>query len=165
MHRCYYGEDGKLQKVPVSAPPPEQKQRGLRGRIAEKKKQEMTEYMTEAVALVKSYVPPDPAKIQAVQEAGRLTIQPLQGGAQVRLTFSEYMKKNDSLALDIDAKRDRLVGARVATHMDSDKEPVTMTVGFSTLHDTIVYPARITLNAEGKNLTVVVENTGYRKND
>lgn len=163
VNRCYYGEDGKVQKVPAVAPPKEEPKRGLRGKIAEKKKEEMTEYMHEAVALVKSYMPLDSARLHAAQEAGRLTLQPFPGGNPVRLTFAEYQKKNDSVGVDLDTKTNRLTGARIATVMESDKEPVTVAVRFDTLHDTIVYPAQITLEAKGKNLTVSIENSGYRK--
>jgi hypothetical protein len=163
ISRCYYGEDGKVQKVPVAIPPPEAKKPGIRGKIIEKKKEEMTEYLTEAVALVKTYVPPDPAKLQAVQAAGKMTIQPLAGGEQVRLTFADYQKKDDSLGLVVDARKNRMSGAQVTTYMDSDKEPVTLDVRFGTLNDTIVYAEKITLEAKGKNLSVAVENSGYRK--
>jgi hypothetical protein len=63
--RCYYGAEDSLQKVAVSTSPPPAKKRGLRGHIAENKKEELTNYMKRAVALVKTYVPTDPAKIQA----------------------------------------------------------------------------------------------------
>jgi len=58
QERCYYGADGGVQKVPLAAPAPAPKKRGLRGRIAEKKKEELTDYMKAAITLVKSYVPP-----------------------------------------------------------------------------------------------------------
>src|SRR5580704_4267857 len=47
--QCYYGADGSLQKVEVLASPPPEKKRGLRGRIAENKKEELTDYMKQAV--------------------------------------------------------------------------------------------------------------------
>jgi hypothetical protein len=53
QERCYFGADGGLQKVEVneseSARPP-----GLRGRLAERKKEELTDYMQRAVGLVKT---------------------------------------------------------------------------------------------------------------
>ena len=73
--RCYYGAEGSLQKVTESAPPPPAKKRGLRGHVAENKKEELTDYMKQAVALVKTYVPPDPARIQAVKEAGKVSLE------------------------------------------------------------------------------------------
>ena len=71
--QCYYGADGSLQKVDVSESPQEEK-RGLRGRVVARKKAELTDYMKQAVALVKTYVPPDPAKIQAVKDAGNVSL-------------------------------------------------------------------------------------------
>ncbi len=163
VFRCYYGEDNKIQKVPLLIPPKDEKKGGLRGKIADKKKEEMTDYMSEAVDLVKTYLPPDPARIQAAQATGNMEIKPLPGGKQARITFENYLKKGDSLSLDIDTKNNRLTAAKVATYVDSDKEPVIMTVQFDTLNDTIVYTASTTLDAKGKNLNVTVENSGYRK--
>src|SRR5271169_4007623 len=54
QQRCYYGADGGLQKVDVSQSPEAAKKPGLRGLIAEKKKGELTDYIENAVRLVKS---------------------------------------------------------------------------------------------------------------
>jgi hypothetical protein len=163
VKRCFYGPDGKVQKVPITAPPEQAAKRGIRGRIVEKKKEELTEYMKEAVELVKAYVPPDPERLRAAEAEGKLTIQPVPGGNKARLTFKDYLKKGDSLGIDLDTKDNRLAGVEVATYMDSDKEPVTMTARFDTMQASIVYPAKIVLDAKGKHLNVTVENSGYRK--
>jgi len=52
QNRCYYGADGKKQEVPVAAAPEAKKKKGLRGKIVENKKEEMSDYMKQAVALV-----------------------------------------------------------------------------------------------------------------
>src|SRR5258708_10168860 len=70
--QCYYGAEGSLQKVTMSVSPQPEKKRGLRGRVIENKKEELTDYMKQAIALVKSYVPPEPAKIQAAKDAGQV---------------------------------------------------------------------------------------------
>ncbi len=80
QQRCHYGADGGLQKVDVSQSPEAAKKPGLRGLIAEKKKGELKDYMENAVSLVKSYVPPDPAMIQAAKDAGKMSIQILEPG-------------------------------------------------------------------------------------
>jgi len=46
---CRYGPDGKPQCNPLGPPPPQQ--RGLRGRIAEKKKEEFTDFSMAAKKL------------------------------------------------------------------------------------------------------------------
>lgn len=161
LQRCYYGADGKVQKLPVVAPPPEEKKRGLRGKIAENKKEEMSDYMKEAVALVKMYIPPDQIRIQGVKDAGKLAFAP-QPNQRLRMTFTDYLKAGDSLTLDVDLATNRPLAATVASYLDSDKAAVTLSVTFGTLNNGASYAAQTVLNAQAKNLTVNVENSGYR---
>ncbi len=160
---CYYGADGVLQKVPVSATPQERERRGIRGRIAEKKKEELTDYMKQAIALVKQYVPPTPDKIQAVRDMGKVSITPNQPGNAVRLDLRDYLKPGDTLTINVDPATNRILGVQVATYIESPQDAVSLKVNFSTLNDGTTYPASATLVAQGKNLEVDVQNTGYRK--
>ena len=162
LNRCYHGADGQVQKIPLTATPPAPTKRGLRGRIAASKKQELTGYMKEAVGLVRLYMPPDQARIQAARDAGRVTLQPLPD-QRVRLTFTDYLKVGDALALEVDLASNRPLGARISTYLDSKKEPVTLDVRFGTLDNNATYAASVALDAKGKNLKVTVENTGYRR--
>ena len=162
QERCYYGADGKLQKVPVVAPAPAEKKRGLRGKIAENKKEELSDYMKEAVALVKSYLPPDPAKIDAVKSAGRLSVSP-QPGNKVRLTLASYLKPGDALTLEMNMADNTLATSNVASTMNSDGAPVALVVTFAKLDNGAVYEAKTVLDAKGKELRVTIENSGYRK--
>jgi hypothetical protein len=161
MNRCYHGADGKVQKVPLTTPPPEEKKRGLRGKIVEAKKEEMTDYMKSAVALVKQYVPPDQAKIQAAKDAGKVSVSP-QAGQRVRLTFADYVKPGDSLVLELDLASNRPLEAKVSSYLDSKDDAVTLDVRFSTLDNNATYASTIALDAKAKNLAVNVENSGYR---
>jgi hypothetical protein len=161
MNKCYHGADGKVQKVPLTTPPPEEKKRGLRGKIVEAKKEEMTDYMKSAVALVKQYVPPDQAKIQAAKDAGKVSVSP-QPGQRVRLTFADYVKPGDSLVLELDLASNRPLEAKVSSYLDSKDDAVTLDVRFSTLDNNATYTSTTALDAKGKNLTVNVENSGYR---
>ena len=56
QNRCYYGADGKIQKVPIGEAAPQEQPSGRRGRIRSpiiaKKKGEMTDYMKQAASLV-----------------------------------------------------------------------------------------------------------------
>ena len=162
LNRCYHGADGKVQKVPLTTPPPAAKKRGLRGKIVESKKEELADYMKEAVGLVKLYMPPDPARIQAAKDAGKVSVSP-QPGQRARLTFADYLKGGDSLALDVDLANNRPLAAKVSTYLDSQKEPVMLDVQFGTLDNNATYASTIVLQANGKNLTVNVQNSGYRK--
>ncbi|MBK9963769.1 MAG: hypothetical protein IPP07_02250 [Holophagales bacterium] len=160
--RCYYGADGALQKVPVGAAPEEKKKGGLRGKIIENKKEEMSDYMKEAVALVKRYLPPDPAKIDAVKAAGRLSVSP-QPGNRVRVTLAGYLKTGDSLVIDMNMADNTLASAAVASTMDSDGAPVALAVQFGKLDNGAVYESQTVLDAKGKDLKITIQNSGYRK--
>jgi hypothetical protein len=162
MKRCYYGADGKVQKIPLTTPPPQEKKRGLRGKIAESKKEEMTDYMKSAVALVKEYIPPQPVLIQRAKDAGKVSVSPLPD-QRARLTFTDYIKAGDSLALDVDLAGNRPVEAKVATYLDSKDDAVTLDVRFGALDNNATYASRVALTATTKDLTVTLENSGYRQ--
>lgn len=160
---CYYGADGKVTKVLLTQSAPEAKKRGLRGLIAEEKKEELTEYMKEAVNLVHQYVPPDPVRILAVKEAGKVALQLIEPGRRARLTFTDYLKSGDNLAVDVDPANNRLLAVNVNSYLESDKGPVTLAVTFGTLNDGTTYASDMVLDVSGKNLQVTIQNSGYRK--
>ena len=163
QERCYYGADGNVQKIEVSASPEPQKKRGLRGRIIENKKEELTDYMKQAVALVKTYVPPNPAKIQAAKDAGKVSLEVLEPGKRARLNFRDYEKPGDNLGVEVDLANSRLLSVKVATYLDDAKDAVTLDVRMGQLSDGTSYASDITLDAKAKNLKVAVQNSGYRK--
>ncbi len=163
QQRCYYGADGALQKVLIDASPPPQPKPGLRGRIIANKKAELTTYMQNAVGLVKSYVPPDPAKIQAEKDAGKVSIQVLEPGKRAQINFADYQKPGDNLAISIDIANNIVSGLGVSTYLDSPTDVVTLSADMGQLNDGTIYTSSITLNAAAKNLIVTVRNSGYRK--
>ncbi len=169
QNRCYYGGDGKVQKVSLDPAPAQPQQGGgggrrgsrLKEKVVENKKDEMKEYMGQAAALVHSYVPPDPTKIQAAKDAGRIATNP-QAAGKVRIVISQYLKPGDSLTLDLDAAASRLTGLGVNSYLDKPDEPVTLAVQMSALADGALYAAQTTLEAKAKNITVVIQNSGHR---
>jgi hypothetical protein len=163
QQQCYYGADGVLQKIIVDKSPPPAQKRGLRGRIIANKKEELTDYMKQAVALVKTYVPPDPARIQALKDAGSVNLDLPGGGRGARLNFRGYAKPGDVFTVEVDPATNRVMGLTVATYLADAKDVVTLDVRFSSLPDGTGYPATEVLVAKAKNLAVNVTNSGYRK--
>jgi hypothetical protein len=165
QNNCFYGADGKVQKTPVAAAPAEdsKKKRGLRGKIVENKKEEISESMKEAVALVKQYVPPDPARIQAAKDTGRLSVTPPDAKGMVAVVIKDYLKVGDSLTITVNAATDTISGLTVATFTDSAKDAVGLKVSWGSLPDGTVYVATIHLDVAAQNLAVAIENTGYKK--
>ena len=162
QYRAHYGADGAVQKTLIEASP-EKKQRGLRGHIIEKKKEELTDYMQRAVDLVKLYVPPSSEKIQAVKDAGNASLSAVEPGRRVRVNFRNYQMPGDMLAIDVDPKSNRLLGATVSTYLDDPKDAVELVIQFGLLPDGTTYPASVNLNAQAKKVTVQVTNADYRK--
>jgi hypothetical protein len=165
QNNCFYGADGKVQKTPVAAAPAEdsKKKRGLRGKIVENKKEEISESMKEAVALVKQYVPPDPAHIQAAKDTGRLSVTPPDAKGMVAVVIKDYLKVGDSLTITVNAATDTISGLTVATFTDSAKDAVGLKVSWGSFPDGTVYAAAIHLDVASQNLAVAIENTGYKK--
>ena len=163
QERCYYGADGGVQKVEVNRTPEPEKKRGLRGKIAASKQEELTDYMKSAIALVKSYVPPNPAKLQIAKDAGKVSIDVLQPGKRARLNFRDYEKPGDNLGVEVDLTSNRPLGLKVATYLEEAKDTVTLDVRMGQLNDGTTYPSDVALDAKAKKLKVTVKNGGYRK--
>jgi len=167
--RVYYGADGKLQKLAMdgaAAPAPAPAGRGGRGgrvkeKIVENKKDEMKEYMEQAVALVHLYVPPKPEDIQRAKDAGKVKTGAA-GPGRARLEFTDYIKPGDRLAIDVDAAANRLTGVNVASYTEKPDDAVTLEVKLGALADGTSYTAQTTLNAAAKNIRVVIQNAGHR---
>ncbi len=160
--RCYYGVDGKLQKVDQGSQP-EQKSGGgpLRKRMAENKKAEISEYMQQVTNLIHQYIPPDPDRIQQSVNAGKFSGSPVVPGQRGRLTFGDYLKPGDALSVDVELPTNRLLGMAVDSYVDSPDDVVQLKVDMGVLPDGTIYTARTTVDATREGITVVVENTGY----
>jgi len=166
QNTCYYGADGKVQKIPIADAAGSQdsgREGRLGKRLKESAKEEMTAYMQSAVQLVHSYVPPDPARIQQAVNAGKFSANVLEPGRRVQLDFKDYLKAGDVLSTQIEMPTNRLLGVGVSSYLDSPDDPVRLDVGMGVLPDGTIYTAKTVLDVKAKGLTVTVENTGYRK--
>ena len=55
------------------------------------------------------------------------------------------------------------VATNVNSHLDSQKETVTLSVKFGSRNDGSIYPSEAVLDVQEKNLKEIIENTGYRR--
>jgi hypothetical protein len=121
----------------------------------------MKDYMERAATLIHSYVPPDPAKIQAAKDGGRVKTAP-QAGGKLSIVIAEYLQKGDALTIEMNPATSTLLGLGVNTYLDKPEEVVTMAVQMNTLPDGALYAAQTTLDVKAKNITVVIQNAGHR---
>jgi hypothetical protein len=163
QNQCYYGAEGKVQKVPIGAPAAAEKKRGIRGAIAENKKEDISDSVKEAIALVKQYVPPDAQRIEAAKAGGRLSVVPPDSQGNVQVVIKDYLKAGDSLTVQANAATDKIGGVKVATFTDKAKNAVGLKVTFGAFPDGTVFPAQIDLEVKEEKLIVTIQNSGYKK--
>jgi hypothetical protein len=161
LESCRYGPDGNVQKTLLTDPPAQEKKRGLRGKIVEKKKAEMKEELEAAAALVQRYVPPDPGLMQVVVNAGRASLAQ-QGPGKVALTFADYQKPGDALTLTFDTAVKALRQMDVTTYLDAPSAPVSLRVQMAPLPDAS-YPGSVTLAIPASQVEVRVTRSNYQK--
>ncbi len=164
LQACRYGPDGKVQKTPLSEPaPPEEKsgrQGRLKARVVEKKTGEMKAEMQAASALVHTYVPPSPEKIQAAMAAGKITITP---GAATAVRIADYEKAGDSLVLTLDSAAKAMKKIDVDTWLDAPTDKVTLGVQMQALPDGTSYPGTVVLAIPGSQIQVQITNSNYQR--
>jgi hypothetical protein len=147
-----------VQKVVVVAPPEPPKKKGLfRGKSAVSQ----AEYIKNAIELVKTYLPPDPAKIEACKSAGKVSYTP--AGSTMRLGFHDYQKPGDVLGIQVDMAKNTLMSVGVDTWMKDAADKVALTSKFGSLKDGTMYIEERNLKAPSQSIEVKVTNSGYRK--
>ena len=168
--RCYYGADGKVQKVAIGEKPETQEASGRGGRrgggrlkkqIVENKKEDIQDYMEAATALIHKYVPPQPELVQKAKDAGKMTVNPVDHG-KVRLEFKDYVVPGDRFTIDLIASANSIGAVNVNTYLEKPEDIVSLDVRFAALPDATSYPAQSTLDAKAQNIRVVIQNAGHR---
>jgi hypothetical protein len=160
---CQYGPDGKPACTPMGPPPQQQEARGIRGRIMEKKKEDMQDYMQQVKAVISMYVPPEATRMENSFRAGNASIVPMPGAGEAALNFKNYAQPGDTMTLDFRMASKKLAGISVNTYVGDPSAPVSMTVQFGTLPDGTSYPSQIVVNAAAKGIQVTQSNVNYSR--
>jgi len=160
--QCQYGPDGKVQKTVTSVQPPPTEQRGLKGRVIEKKKDEMQDYMTRVASLIQRYVPPEGSQMQDSLQAGNAAFQPA-GGGIVTVVFRNYAKPGDTVSLTFDTASKKVQAYDVSSYLDAPEDVVTLKVAFDNLPDGTNYVAQTVLDATAKQIQIRTTSSGYNK--
>ena len=160
---CRYGPDGKVQKTPLGPPPQQKQMRGMKKKIAEKKKGELTDYMDRAAALIHRYVPPSPQQMEAVFQNGNASIGQA-GPDKIQLQFKDYFKPGDSLVFNFDTTAKALTNVSINSYLDDPKDDVvTLAVNFASLPDGTNYTASTILDAPAKKVQVKTTNSNHQR--
>ncbi len=158
---CVYGPDGKVQKTPIGPPPAPPSGGKMKQKVIANKKEEMKDYMQDVKAVLGMYVPPDPQKMQAAFQAGKVALNP--AGGLVHLAFTDYAQPGDKMTLTFDAAAKKITGLNIDTYMGQEKDVVTLKVVMASLPDGTSYEQQSILGATAKQLVVTTTNSDYQK--
>ena len=160
--QCYYALDGKLTKVETGGSTAAKTPGGLRGKVAENKKADMSDYAKKAIEKVQTYLPPDPEKLQKLYNDGKVGIQILEPNKKFKLSFPDYNEAGDVLSISLSKTDQKLIALDVSTSVDDPKEKVAFNVTFSDLPDGTQFQGTTTLDAPAKDLKIVIVNSGFK---
>jgi hypothetical protein len=158
------GPDGKPQKTEVAQMPQSSSggDRGLKGHIKEKKKEEFAEYGQQIKALSQSYAL-DPQKLQQAFQQGNLTLGSAGAPGEVKMVIKNYVKPNDSVNIVFNQQAKAIQSMEIASYLDDPKDAVKISIQFSQLPDGTNHVASTQINGESKKLTVATVNSDYQK--
>jgi hypothetical protein len=162
VSQCQYGPDGTVQKTPIGGTAPASTPRGLRGRVVQKKKDEIQSYMERVASLIQRYTPPSGSEMQASLQAGNASIEPSESGV-VTATFNNYALQGDAVTLMFDAATKRILSYNVNTYLDSPSDVVTLKVVFDNLPGGPNYVSQSVLDATAEQVQIRTTSTGYTK--
>ena len=162
LYQVQMGPDGKPQKTQLSAPPPAPSGRRMKQHIIEKKTAELKDYAQQISALVHSYVPPNPQKMQQAFQQGSASISKA-GPDRVQMTFTNYNMQGDSMKLVFNTVQRGIQSVDVSSYLNNDpKDAATFTAQFSKLPDGTNYMSSATVNGEKEHLTIQIQNMNYQ---
>lgn len=163
VFQCSYGPNGQVQKVPMGAPPQSADKRGLRGRVIEKKTEEMKDYMGQVQDVLSLYVPPNPQLIQQAFQKKNVSLNKTMGSGPAELVFSNYAKQGDQMTIAFDMATRKIRAINVNTYMDNPQDKVTLAVQMANLPDGTNYASQTMLDATAKQIQVTTTNSNYAK--
>jgi len=162
--RCYYDVTGKLIKVATGETQAAEKSPGgLRGKAVDKKKDEMQDYIEKSIAKIQAYLPPDPAKLQQIYGSGKAVVHVVEPNKKFKLDFPSYLQQGDMISVALDKEKNLLNGLSVNTYLDKPDDKINFETNYGSLPDGTQYPASTTLDAQDKNVKIVIQNAGYKK--
>ena len=157
----YVTGQNKPACTPTSAPAPDDKKRGVRGRVVEKKTDEYKEYMDSVKTLIGAYVPPKPDLISQAEGKGGVAVAPNQPGGAVKVTISNYLQQGDNVGISFNPANNALTNVAVNTWLNDPTATVTLDVAFTTLPNGVSFASTKTLTATAKEVVVTITDANF----
>jgi hypothetical protein len=157
-----YDSYGTLQKTPISSTPTQQlPTRGLRGLIAQKKKENFVETVESLGVLAKSYGELSPESMQRFMANAVITPEMGQQQKLFRIQGGNVLQPGDSMTFWVDAVTRK--PRRVEIHTTLERKPVRVVSDFQDLPNGPNYTARSVVDYPSEELTLIAENFDYQR--
>jgi len=156
-----YDSYGNLEKTPMGgSQPPQEKKRGIRGHIVEKKTEEFKGSVEDLAALAKSYSNLSPAAMQNFKQNATIG-KKLSGGSDIQVSSKDVVHPGDSMIITIDPATKKEKRVDITSALDGN--PVTITSNFSSLSDGLTYVSDSSISYPKEGLVIRTENFDYEK--
>jgi hypothetical protein len=73
-----------------------------------------------------------------------------------------FCRSSPGYSISIDKANQKIMALDVSTSVDDPKQKVVFNINCSNLPDGTQYPGKTTLDAQAKNLKIVIENAGFK---
>jgi len=155
-----YAPDGTQVQVLLEEDSAKLPKFGLRGMIAQKKKEEAAQLIEALQKLAKSYGELPPAKMQEFMGRATATLETNAPQPLLRLEASDVLQPNDSMTVWVDANTRRQ--RRIEINSSYDAKPVRIVSEFRDLPGGPTYMARSVVDYPHEELTLTVENFDHQ---
>ncbi|MDE3135147.1 MAG: hypothetical protein KGL59_01105 [Acidobacteriota bacterium] len=166
VYQVHLGPDGKPQKTQIS--PQQQssnggRDRGLRGRIQEKKIGDFEQYAKQVAALAQSYAQPEPGRLQQLYQQGNISLGSGGEPGLIRMVIHNYVKQGDTVTLVFNRAQKALQSMNVSSYLDNPQDAVTISGQYARIPGGPNHVDTMTVNGVSKQLTVTMQNSNYQK--
>jgi hypothetical protein len=155
--------DGKIETVPIEAPPPRTGRGGLRGKIIEKKiekkKDEMKEERERLENLLHTYLSPGSHAMQSVLQKAAISRTGTGPDADIKVVATGVSKPSDSFTLIWNVANRRPVSIDI--HAELDGKPVRLTGNYAALPGGPFYAAHTVISAPRKDAVINIDTFDY----
>jgi hypothetical protein len=133
--------------------------RGLRGRLAAKKKEEMKENLEQFGSLLHSYTDLQSGSVRGALAKGTLSRTGPGTDGDVRVAANGVVQPSDSLTLIWSTAKRRPVSIQINTEFDG--KAATVSVEYAELPNGLFYPAHTVATAVKNDITITVDTFNY----
>jgi hypothetical protein len=157
-----FGPDGKLQKTPLDLSDDDRARFGLRAKTAERKIDDVIQFVESVMALVQQYVPPDAQQLEWDVQHGKLKMDPESTETTYRMITSNYLQEGDRMLLAFDKTDDDMVTLWIDTYLDQPANAINIDVQFKPMANGPTHPSHVTVNGASKEVIITIQNLNYQ---